>query len=39
MNRLIVNALYVGMSAALALSLSACDRDANADPGTTAGAG
>ena len=38
MNRLIVNALYMGMSAALALSLSACDRDANADPGTAAGA-
>ncbi|HEY9130219.1 MAG TPA: glycine zipper 2TM domain-containing protein [Dyella sp.] len=39
MNRLMVNALSLGVTAALALSLSACDRDANADPGTTAGTG
>ncbi|HEX7815421.1 glycine zipper 2TM domain-containing protein [Dyella sp.] len=38
MNRSIVNVLSMGATIALVLSLSACDRDANADPGTAASA-
>lgn len=33
MNRLVVNALTVGIAATLAMSLSACNRDASADAG------
>ncbi|HEX5306662.1 MAG TPA: glycine zipper 2TM domain-containing protein [Dyella sp.] len=33
MNRLMVNVLHVGMAAALATSLAACNREANADAG------
>ncbi|MEI7038001.1 glycine zipper 2TM domain-containing protein [Fulvimonas yonginensis] len=33
MNRLMVNALQVGIAAALAIGLSACNRDASADAG------
>ena len=33
MNRLVVNVLYVGVAAALAVSVSACNRDASADAG------
>ena len=36
MNKLLVNALSLGIVTALALGLSACDRAANADPGTGA---
>ncbi|MGN6281837.1 MAG: glycine zipper 2TM domain-containing protein, partial [Frateuria sp.] len=33
MNRLMVNALQVGIAAALAMGISACNRDASADAG------
>lgn len=33
MNRLMVNALHVGIAAALAMGMSACNRDASADAG------
>ena len=36
MNRLVVTALHVGISAALVLGLTACNRDANADGGVGA---
>lgn len=36
MNKLVMTALHVGVSAALVLSLSACNRDANADGGVGA---
>ena len=33
MNRLVVNALYMGIAATFAVSLAACNRDASADAG------
>jgi uncharacterized protein YcfJ len=39
MSRLIVSALNLGLGAALAVGLSACNRDANADNGLTAAPG
>jgi uncharacterized protein YcfJ len=39
MNRLIVNVLHMGIAAALAVGVSACNRDASADAGTEASAG
>lgn len=36
MNRLVVNVLSLGIAAACAMSLSACNRDASADAGTAA---
>lgn len=38
MNRLMVNALQVGIAAALAMGISACNRDASADAGLANGA-
>ena len=38
MNRLMVNALHVGIAAALAMGLSACNRNASADAGLASGA-
>lgn len=35
MNRLVVNALYMGIAATFAVSLAACNRDASADAGAT----
>src|SRR5690349_24813522 len=37
MNRLMVNALQVGIAAALAMGISACNRDASADAGLANG--
>jgi len=38
MNRLMVNALHMGIAAALAMGLSACNRNASADAGLASGA-
>ena len=37
MKRLVVNALYVGIAATLALGLAACNRSASADAGAASG--